>query len=210
MIPGAGAHTSSVTLAEFVQLAWMNMAFTLALVHLLVGIMRHNLVRDKIAEIATEAGFGVQREQEVECGRVVAAPETHKRADLILTSVAGASYAIDVTICSTRDVQGNTSRNLGIAETNKYGAYGVTREAPRLPNGMRLMPFAIHSETGMFAQAAVALMRILADAKTGREPMVHRPVIASSRYHHLLSAAGQIGHCMCLGDFRMWVSCCAA
>ena len=68
----------------------------------------------------------------------------------------------------------------------------------------------LKSETGMFAQAAVSLMRILADAKTGREPMVHRPLIASSRHHHLMSTAGQIGHCMCLGDFRMWVSCCAA
>ena len=93
-------------------------------------IMRHNLVRDQIAEIAIEAGFGVQREQEVECGRMVAAPETHKRADLRITSVAGASYAIDVTICSTRDAQGTTARNLGIGENNKFGAYGVTRGAP--------------------------------------------------------------------------------
>ena len=52
-------------------------------------IMRHNLVRDKIAEIATEAGFGVQREQEVECGRVVATPETHKRADLFQRKTKG-------------------------------------------------------------------------------------------------------------------------
>ena len=107
-------------------------------------------------------------------------------------------------------MQGTTARNLGIVETNKYGAYGVTRGAPRLPNGMLLIPFAIHSETGMFAQAAVSLTRFLADAKTGREPMVHRPLISSSRYHHLMSAAGQIGHCMCLGDFGMWVSCCDA
>ena len=140
----------------------------------------------------------------------MAAPETHKRADLLITSVAGASYAIDVTICSTRDAQGTTARNLGIAENNKYGAYGVTRGAPRLPNGMTLVPFAIHSETGMYAPAAVFLLRALADAKMGKEPMVHRPLVSSSRYHHLLSAAGQIGHCMCLGDFRTWVSCCAA
>ena len=117
---------------------------------------------------------------------------------------------MDVTICSTRDAEGTTARNLGIAETNKYGAYGVTCEQSRLPNGMTLMPFVIHSKTGLFAPTAVAMMRLLADAKTMREPMVHRAHMTFTRFLNLLNVAGQIAHCMCLGDYRMWVSCSAA
>ena len=134
------------------------------------------------------AGFGVEREQEIPCGNLVATTEPHKRADSLITSVAGASYAVDVTICSTRDGDGTTARNLGVAENIKFGAYGVTREQPRLPNGMTLMPFAVPSETGLFAPSAVTMMRLLADAMTVGEPMVHRAPMLSTRFHHLLNA----------------------
>ena len=171
-------------------------------------MLRHNLIRDKLADLARQGGFEVQRKKEVPCGVLAAEPAGHKRADLILTSVTGTSFAIDITACSTRDSEGSTARSLGIVEGNKFGAYGVSRENPRLPSGATFVLFAVHAETGMYAWGAIQILKLLADAYAVASRRVDNPQPwALSRHFSFRFLAGQVVHVLTLGDYRMWVSC---
>ena len=163
-----------------------------------------------MASIARQAGFQTRIEQDVPCGPAGTPPTGEKKADIILTDWRGASYAIDLTVCSTRDADGSTSKCLNAVETAKFTAYGVTRQMARLRNGMTMLPFAVHSDTLEFAPAAVKTLKLIVDAQLAGHRRDDRECSRHMPRHALLNlAAARLGNAVSRGDFRrgVWVAC---
>ena len=99
-------------------------------------------------------------------------------------------------------------KKLNAVETAKFTAYGVTRQAARLRNGMEMLPFAVHSDTLDFAPAAVRTLKIIVDAQlAGHRQHAHDLSKQLPRHAALNLAAARLGNALSQGDFRMWVAC---
>ena len=119
---------------------------------------RHNQLRDAWAGLARQAGWTVAVEQMLATG-----PDTHRQADLLLTSPSGLVYALDLVFSGPLADDSAPTAHLHRTAMGKAARY-LTTPAGTLPGGIMLWPVAYSATRPWLESHGVLLLhRLLTD-----------------------------------------------